>query len=83
MKYRLQSMHNHMVGRAASVISPFYSILIEILTMAQHKNQTSQILNFFFKLNWLRRKRRRNTGNDDNIKKHNVKKKNGKLTSAD
>ena len=27
MEYRLQSMNNHMVGRAASVISPFYSIL--------------------------------------------------------
>ena len=28
MEYRLQSMHNHMVGRAASVVSPFYSILL-------------------------------------------------------
>ena len=28
MKYRLQSMYNHMVGRAASVVSPFYSILL-------------------------------------------------------
>ena len=27
MKYRLQSMYNHMVGRTASVISPFYSLL--------------------------------------------------------
>ena len=27
MKYRLQSMHNHMVGRIASVVSPFYSLL--------------------------------------------------------
>ena len=26
MKYCLQSMHNHMVGRAASVVSPFYFI---------------------------------------------------------
>ena len=24
MKYRLQSMYNHLVGRAASVVSPFY-----------------------------------------------------------
>ena len=27
MEYRLQSMYNHMVGRTASVISPFYSLL--------------------------------------------------------
>ena len=27
MKYRLQSMYDHIVGRAASVVSPFYSIL--------------------------------------------------------
>ena len=27
MEYRLQSMYNHMVGRTASVVSPFYSIL--------------------------------------------------------
>jgi len=26
MNYRLQSMYNHMVGRAASVVFPFYSI---------------------------------------------------------
>ena len=29
MKYRLQSMYNDMVGRTASVISPFYSLLPE------------------------------------------------------
>ena len=28
MKYRLQSMYNHIVGQTASVISPFYSILL-------------------------------------------------------
>ena len=28
MEYRLQSMYNHMVGRAASFVSPFYSILL-------------------------------------------------------
>jgi len=28
MKYRLQSMYNHTVGRAGSVPSPLYSILI-------------------------------------------------------
>ena len=27
MKYRMQRMYNHMVGRTASVISPFYSLL--------------------------------------------------------
>jgi len=28
MEYRLQRMHNHMVGRAASVLSPSYSIFL-------------------------------------------------------
>ena len=28
MEYRLQSMYYHMVGRAASVVSPFYSVLL-------------------------------------------------------
>ena len=27
MEYRLQSMYNHMVGRTASVVPPFYSLL--------------------------------------------------------
>ena len=27
---RLQSMHNHTVGRVASVVSPFYSILLDL-----------------------------------------------------
>ena len=27
MEYRLQSMYDHMVGRTASVVSPFYSLL--------------------------------------------------------
>ena len=30
MKDRLQSMYNHMVARAASVVSPFYFILITL-----------------------------------------------------
>ena len=30
MEYRLQSMYNHMVGRTASVVSPFYSLLPDI-----------------------------------------------------
>ena len=29
---RLQSMYNHMVGRTASVISPFYSLLPGLYT---------------------------------------------------
>ena len=29
MEYRLQSMYNHMVGRAASFVSPFYFILLD------------------------------------------------------
>ena len=28
MEYLLQSMYNHMVGRAGSILSPFYSILL-------------------------------------------------------
>jgi len=28
---RLQSMYNHMVGRAAAVISPFYSLLLGLI----------------------------------------------------
>ena len=27
MKYRLQSMYNHIVGRAASVLSPYYGYI--------------------------------------------------------
>ena len=30
MEYRLLSMSNHMVWRAASVVSPFYSILLAL-----------------------------------------------------
>ena len=33
MEYRLQSMYNHMVGRAALVVSPFYSILLDLPTL--------------------------------------------------
>ena len=33
MEYPLQSMYNHMVGRAASFVSPFYSILLERNTL--------------------------------------------------
>ena len=29
MEYRLQSMYDYMVERAASVVSPFYSILLD------------------------------------------------------
>ena len=29
MKYRLQSLYNHLVGRAASIVSPFYFKLLE------------------------------------------------------
>ena len=31
MEYRLQSKYNHMVGRAASFVSPFYSILLGLI----------------------------------------------------
>ena len=34
MEYRLQSMYNHMVGRAASFVSSFYSILLELNTLS-------------------------------------------------
>ena len=30
MEYRLQSMYNHMVGRTASVVPPFYSLLPDL-----------------------------------------------------
>ena len=33
MEYRLQSMYNHMIGRAASVVSPLYSILLGSTTI--------------------------------------------------
>ena len=33
MEYRLQSMYNHMVGRAASGVSPFYSLLTDIMSL--------------------------------------------------
>ena len=48
MKYRLQSMHNHMVGRTTSVISPFYSLLPVVLSLFQvihHLNGTLETLN--------------------------------------
>ena len=35
MEYRLQSMYNHMVGRTASVISPFYSLLPDVSSHAK------------------------------------------------
>ena len=31
MKYRLQTMYNHMVGRSGSILSPLYSILLSSL----------------------------------------------------
>ena len=31
MEYRLQRMYNHIVGRAASVVSPFYLILLGLM----------------------------------------------------
>ena len=38
MKYSLQSMYNHMVGRTASVISPFYSLLPEADKLYSYKS---------------------------------------------
>ena len=48
MEYRLQIVYNNMVGRAASVISPFYFIL---LGKGQDTNSFKMILNtlHFFK----------------------------------
>ena len=34
MEYRLQSMYNHMVGRTASVVPPFYSLLPDVYRMS-------------------------------------------------
>ncbi len=46
MKYRLQSMHTHMVGRAASFVSPFYSILLGFYLAL--KTRRRQKINFEF-----------------------------------
>ena len=35
---RLQSMYNHMVGRSASIISPFYSLLLVIQKVHCNRN---------------------------------------------
>ena len=48
MKYRLQSMYNHMVGRAASDVSPFYSIILSYIT----KYLYNSYYKFYFHLNW-------------------------------
>ena len=41
IKYRLQNMYNHMVGWAASVVSPFYFILLDCNTGLSEKYQPS------------------------------------------
>ena len=38
MEYRLQSMYNHMVGRTASVVPPFYSLLPGTTVCSQNIN---------------------------------------------
>ena len=43
MEYRLQSIHNDIVGRTASVVSPFYSILLGfIIFTISLKNQETK-----------------------------------------
>ena len=37
---RLETTHNHMVGRAASVISPFYSLLPDFNAYKDMKSNT-------------------------------------------
>ena len=41
MEYRLQSIYNHMVGRTASVISPFYSLLSGLPSLSPLKSRTA------------------------------------------
>ena len=43
---RLQSMYNHMVGRAASVISPFYSLLPDLPPLTKIQSTYIWFLNF-------------------------------------
>ena len=47
MEYRLQSMYDYMVERAASVVSPFYSFL--------HDSYLSKIPEFPFESRWIHR----------------------------
>ena len=41
MKKRLQSIYNHIVGRAASIVSPFYSILLAWESLFQRRGEGS------------------------------------------
>ena len=44
MDYRLQSMYDHIVGRATSVVSPFYSILLGMSIFFGTKLQCTELL---------------------------------------
>ena len=44
---RLQSMHNHMVGRSASVVSPFYFILLERDKDISHMKEVTGFLGVY------------------------------------
>ena len=46
MEYRLESMNNHMVGRAASVVSPFYSILLGLNRLDPYTLSPFNLINF-------------------------------------
>ena len=47
MEYRLQSMYNHMVGRTASVISPFYSLLPVVDPIKEYEDDIKEIVCLF------------------------------------
>ena len=50
MEYRLQSMYNHMVGRTASVVSPFYSLLPGWGPSLNVREKTEKIRTVVFKV---------------------------------
>ena len=47
---RLQSMHNHMVGRTASVVSPLYSILLGVNNPFNTLYWPEEGIDLFFKI---------------------------------
>ena len=42
MEYRLQNLYKHMVGRSASVVSPFYFILLDWSTVVTTSNRLAK-----------------------------------------
>ena len=84
-KYRLQSMYNYMVGRAASVVSPFYFILLALDgikkntqgTLNQERNTRNSESRKIHKEYWIKKdtlqwllKQGRYTRNSESRRKH-------------